>query len=83
MAKKYKIETINDMMEIPMERFPIFLNGLPTILMMARTTHEFNRLRGMKGPVMPKPMVWIDDDKGEINTKIIFQTKKEEKKEER
>jgi len=78
MPKEYKIETIHDMMEIPIERFPIFLRELPEMLHLARITHEFNSMATKdKVKVFADPPVWIDDDKGEMRLNIIFQEKKE------
>ena len=79
MPKEYKIETIQDMMEIPLEKFNTFLYEFAQVLTIARTVHAYNKAMGCKEPTIQKPFIWIDDGKGEIRTNITFKTKEEEK----
>ena len=60
MPKEYKIETINDMMEIPLERFEAFLSELTHALMLAKMAHANNKAMGCKEATIPKPFIWID-----------------------
>jgi hypothetical protein len=79
MPKEYKIETIHDMMEVPLEKFNDFLLELCEALFTARITHAYNQAVGYKGSTIPRPFTWIDDGKGEIRTNIIWKTKEGEK----
>jgi hypothetical protein len=79
MSKEYKIETIHDMMEIPLERFNTFLHELCQVLSIVRTAHAYNKAMGAKEPTTSASFVWIDDGKGEIRTNITWKTKEEEK----
>jgi len=75
MPKEYSINTLRDMMEIPLERFNTFLYELAQALSLARTAHAYNKAMGCKEPTIQKPFVWIDDGKGEIRTNITWKTK--------
>lgn len=79
MAKEYSIFTLQDMMEIPLERFDTFLYELAQGLTVARITHAYNKAMGGPEPTIPKPFIWIDDGKGEIRTNVTFKTKEGEK----
>lgn len=71
MSKQYKIETIHDCMEIPLDRFNLFLDEFRQVLMFARATHEVNKHSGpTEKPITIKSFTWIDDDKGEVRVTI-------------
>ena len=78
MPKEYKIETINDMMEIPPEKFNAFLYEFTQALTLAKMVHDRNRALGSKEATISRPFIWIDDGKRETRTNIIWKTKKEE-----
>ena len=82
MPKQYKIETIQDMMEIPLEKFNGFLIELGKALIVARTAYAYNQAMGYKGPTIPKPFIWLDDGKKEIRTNINWKPMEGEKKDE-
>ena len=78
MPKEYQISTINDMMEIPLERFNTFLYELTQALRLARTAHAYNKAMGATEPTISKPFIWVFDGKGEIRTNITWKMKEEE-----
>jgi hypothetical protein len=67
------------MMQIPLEKFNEFLEGLNSALTVARIAQSYNQAMGAKETVIHKPFVWIDDGKGEVRTKITFVAKEGEK----
>lgn len=75
MKTEYPIWTINDIMEIPMERFHQFLHEFSQVLTIARTAHAYNKAMGCKEPTISKPFIWINDGKGEIRTNITWKKK--------
>ena len=77
MPKQYKIETIQDMMEIPLEKFNSFLIELCQALLVARAAYAYNQEMGYEGPTISKPFIWLDDGKKEIRTKITFKKMEE------
>ena len=79
MPKEYKIDTLHDMMEIPLERFHVFLYEFTKVITLARTSHAYNKAMGATEPTISKPFIWIDDGKGEIRTNITWKTKEGEK----
>lgn len=79
MPKEYKIKTLNDMMEIPLEKFNAFLCEITAALTLARTAHAYNKSMGVTDPTISKPFVWIDDGKRGIITNITWKTKEEGK----
>jgi hypothetical protein len=77
---EYKIQTIQEMMEIPLEKFNGFLLQLCQGLMVARTAHSYNKAMGAKSAAITKPFTWIDDGKGELKTNIVWKTQKRTEK---
>lgn len=78
MPKEYKVENINDMMEIPLERFNMFLHELTQALSVARTAHAYNKAMGSTEPTISKPFIWVDDVRGKIRTNITWKKKEGE-----
>jgi len=72
MRKKYKIEKINDIFQIPTEKLPQFLKEFSKfILDMAKLRDEivFNTEKDMDYDVFTN-LVWIDDGKEDLNIKV-------------
>lgn len=73
MSKEYKIETIHDCMEIPIEKFNDFLAEFNEALQLARGAHEINKeISGSPKPVSIRSFTWIDDGKKDGKVRITI-----------
>jgi hypothetical protein len=68
MAKEYKINTVQDMINATnSENLERFLDDLRELL---RCSHAFNSIASKGGELESDGFLWIDDDKKEINITI-------------
>ncbi len=77
MSKEYEITTLQDCMQIPMEKWDLFLRELGQMLTNARLVAE----RGLKVQ-LSLPVVWVDDDRGEIRANVAGQAERPGNREE-
>jgi hypothetical protein len=67
-AKRYALITIYDMLTGPADRLPVLLAELPSLLDAAREVNE------AFGPdALTLPIIWKDDDKGELMKRFSLQ----------
>ncbi len=77
MSKEYKIETLEAMMQIPSDRFPVFLSELTEALKNTRALYDMTiaigELHGCtKDEVMTKPprISWVDDGRQDFSVSV-------------
>jgi hypothetical protein len=82
MSKAYEIQTIDDMLKIPEERFDTFYEEFKAFIEMTRATVNLIDIcaeaTGVKAPTQALKMVWKDD--GKKNIDIVLDVQKESKK---
>lgn len=74
MAKRYVIEKITDILEIPEDRLDDFMVDLKSYYQMARPMADLIKETAKVGnvdvEVLPIRMTWIDDGKHDVTVKI-------------
>lgn len=74
MPKRYKIEKITDIFQIPEDRFDDFLVDFKSYYQMGRPMadllKETAKVGGIDVEVLPLKMTWIDDGKHDVTIKI-------------
>ena len=79
-AKRYEIEKISDIFQIPEDRFHLFVDDLLSFYSIGKNMSKLIETTGkvLNTPVqaLPQKMTWIDDDKHEV--KIALQTNNKE-----
>lgn len=62
--KRYPVDTLEQMAEIPLDALPRFLDELPSLLAHVIALKKLNEIMEPLGaPVQLQPTVWIDDHK--------------------
>lgn len=74
--KRYEIEKLTDILEIPEEKFDAFVEDLRTYhtmgIHMTKLLETLADIGGVKAEVIPQKMTWIDD--GEHNATVYLKT---------
>lgn len=74
MSKRYTIEKITDILDIPEDRFDDFLVELKTYYELSRPWAELIKetaeISGFSVDVVPMKMVWNDDGKRNVTVKL-------------
>jgi hypothetical protein len=65
--KRYEIEKLTDILQIPEDKFDAFVEDLRTYhtmgIHMTKLLETVAEIGGIKAEVIPQKMTWIDDDK--------------------
>lgn len=81
MSKRYTIEKITDIFEMPEDKFSDFLQDFESYYRMGRPMadliKEVAKTGGIDVAVLPMKMVWIDDDKHDVT--VYLKTPKQVK----
>lgn len=76
-AKRYEIEKISDIFQIPEDRFHLFIDDLISFYTVSKNMSSLIQTTGeiVGTPVtaLPEKMTWIDDDKHEVKINLRTQ----------